>query len=379
MRHSSKAVAIALMLGMLAISGCSSSGSGSSSSNTVNVGVIVSLSGKSAPYGQSQKNGLTLAKDDINKANTIPGKKISLKFVDDQSDVHQSVSLIDQLINSDKVSTVIGPTSSTSDQTTGPIAQSTKVPVLYVSSSSTKGITSVGNYIWRCSLNDDQLVPQEVSAAQRKLGIRSAVLIYASDDASTTSAANAMKTAMASAGIHVLKTLTFASSDKDFSGQLTVAKGLHPDALFVSAVPEGGTGLLTQARSLGLSQPVIAGNGFNSPLIISGAGPAADGVFVGAAWSDQSSLPASTAFVQEYKARYGSKPDQFAAQAYAGAYIIANAAKIGGNSRSGILKGFKNTKDLPTVLGNFNFTQTRDADYSAVLLEVKGGSFTLAG
>jgi branched-chain amino acid transport system substrate-binding protein len=343
--------------------------------NTVKVGVVVSLTGGSAPFGTQQKLALELAQSDINAAGLLGGKKLEFDFQDDHSDVAQSTTIYSKLINTERVAAIIGPTSSTSAKTTSHIAQNSKVPVLLVSSSASKGITDVGSYIWRDSLTDLQLVPQAVSAAKKKFGLKRGVLLYASDDASTQSSAEAFEASMRSNGIDVVKKLSFTSTDKDFASQLTEAKNASPDALFVSAVPQGGVGLLKQARQMGMTLPVIGGNGFNSPQFISGAGSAADNVLVAAAWSAKSASPLSQKFVADFKTKNGKDPDQFGAQAYAGAFILANAVKSGGADREGILKGLGQVKNLDTVLGAFSFTDGRDGAYDAVPLEIQNGVY----
>ena len=64
---------------------------------------------------------------------------------------------------------------------------------------------------------------------------------------------------------------------------------------------------------------MMGGNGLNSTEMYKVAGPAADGVVVGAAWFIDGKYTGNLEFVKRFKAKYGTTPDQFAAQAYAGA------------------------------------------------------------
>jgi branched-chain amino acid transport system substrate-binding protein len=106
---------------------------------------------------------------------------------------------------------------------------------------------------------------------------------------------------------------------------------------------------------------------------------------VGAAWNINSDNELSKKFVAEYKKQYGADPDQFAAQAYAGFYIMADAirradlkdysAKSLKENRVKVRDALKATKDFPTVLGTFSFTDKRDANHPPVIQIVKGGKF----
>ena len=242
------------------------------------------------------------------------------------------------------------------------------------------GITELGNYIYRDSLTEAQVIPQTVKAVKDKAGIKTAALMYGNDDAFTTAGNDVFKQALQDAGIQITSEQTFAKGDKDFSPQLTVIKGTNPDALFVSALADEAANIVSQARRVGMDKtPIVGGNGFNSPALMKNAGDAAEGVIVGAAWNSTSSNPLSQKFMTNYKAKYQSDPDQFAAQAYAGVYILADALKKGGSTsdRNALRDGLGKVTALDTVLGNFSFTPDRDANHAAVVQIVKSGEFAV--
>ncbi len=342
---------------------------------TVKLGAAFSLTGAAAQYGVTQKNGAQLAVDDINSSGILPGVTLSLSVEDDASSKDTAINVFQQFINGDKVAAILGPTLSNSAQAADPVAQQAKVPVLGVSNTGT-GVTSIGDYIWRDSLAEADVVPQTVAASIKSLNYKTAAVMYANDDAFSKAGYDAFKTALDKNNIKIVDTETFSTNDKDFSAQLANVKSANPDAIIVSALIDPAVGISTQARKLGMKQPIIGGNGFNSPAFIKSAGDAAEGVIVGAAWNSASSNPLSQAFIKEYTAKYGSAPDQFAAQAYSGVYIVAQAIKLGGGAdREAIKAGFAKVKDFPTVLGTFNFTSDRDAQHNAIIQVVKSGQF----
>jgi branched-chain amino acid transport system substrate-binding protein len=105
----------------------------------------------------------------------------------------------------------------------------------------------------------------------------------------------------------------------------------------------------------------LGGNGFNSPRLVELAGRAANGAVSGAAWIMNAPTPGNRAFVKAYREQYGSDPDQFAAQAYAGVHLLATAIK---NARSrdprAIRDALARLRNVDTVLGKFSFEETRD-------------------
>ena len=172
-------------------------------------------------------------------------------------------------------------------------------------------------------------------------------------------------------------TLTFSKADTDFRALLTEAKNAEPDAIIVSGLIEAAIPLVTQARELGIEVPIVGGNGFNNPKLMSDAGEAAEGVVVGAAWNSASEGELNSAFLADYEEAYDSQPDQFAAQAYTGLMAIDAAVRANcSGERDDIKEGLAGIEDLETVLGTLSINDDRDAEHDAVVQVVEGGSFT---
>lgn len=339
----------------------------------VKVGTVFSLTGAAASYGATQKNGLQLAVDQLNAKG---GVKYDVKIEDDATDPKQGISIFEQMIG-DGVSVLIGPTLSNGAKQADPVAQEAKVPVLGVSNTAT-GITDIGDHVFRDSLTEEAVIPQTITEAKAKLGLKKVVVLYSNDDAFTESGYQAMAAALKKEGVQDIKTLTFSKADTDFRSLLTEAKAAQPDALVVSALIEAAVPLVTQARQLGIDVPIIGGNGFNSPKLMSDAGKAAENVIVGAAWNSASDNPENTAFMKAYKDKYNADPDQFAAQAFTGMIVIDHAVRAGcSGDRESIKEQLGKISDLKTPLGDFSINDSRDADHTAVVQIVKDGKFVV--
>ena len=348
----------------------------------VKIGFALSMTGGGASYGATQKKGAQLAVDEINAAAGPNGLKIMPVFEDDASVPQQGINVFQKLINADNVALIIGPTLSNTAQVTDRIAQKDGTPVLAISNTA-PGITEIGDYIFRDSLTESVVIPYTIKVAKEKFGLHKVAVFYGNDDAFTKGGYVAFKKALADAGLEVVTEQTFAKGDRDFSPQLTQIKSKNPDAIIVSALVEEASGIISQARQLGIpfSVPIIGGNGFNSPALIKNAGEAAEGVMMGAAWNATSSLPLNKKFVEDFTAKYGNAPDQFAAQAFAGVHIAYAAIEKAGTTtdHKAIRNAMTQIKDLDTVLGKFSFTPGRDAGSTPVVQVVKAGKFTILG
>ncbi len=366
-------LAVALMTGQLCTPVFAASGE-------AKIGFAFSMTGGAAAYGATQKKGAALAVEEINEASGPKGIKIVPIFEDDASVPQQGINVFKKFIHADKVSLIIGPTLSNTAQVTDRIAQQAGVPVLGISNTA-PGITAIGNYIFRDSLTESVVIPHTIQVAKEKFGLHKVAVLYGNDDAFTKGGYVAFKKALTDEGIAIVTEQTFAKGDRDFSAQLTEIKSKNPDAIIVSALVEEATGIVIQARQLGIpySVPIIGGNGFNSPALIKNAGSAAEGVMMGAAWNASSSLPLNKKFVEAFTAKYGNPPDQFAAQAYAGVFIAHKAIEMAGSTKNhkAIRNAMARIKDLDTVLGKFSFTPDRDAGCTPVVQIVKGGKFVV--
>ena len=339
------------------------------------IGAALSLTGPAASYGAQQRAGIQAALDEVNQGG---GAKLSVLIEDDASTKEQGITVFQKFINRDKVSAIIGPTLSNTASAADPLAQQAKVPVLGISNTAATGITDIGNYIWRDSLTEAQVIPGAFKKAQEKLQFKSAGVLYGNDDVFTKAGYDVMQKALADQGVKVVGTQTFAKPDRDYNAQLTALIAAKPDVLVVSALADNAASIVAQARQRGWTGPVLGGNGFNSPAFIKNAGAAAEGVMVGTSWNSLSQDPANQKFLAAMK-KAGVNPDQFSAQAYTGVIILAEAIRQSGGKtgREDIEAGLGKLKDLETPLGKFSFTPGRDAQHEPSVQQVKDGKFQI--
>src|ERR1700682_1660707 len=338
------------------------------------IGAALSLTGPAASYGAQQRAGIQAALDDVNQG----GAKLTALIEDDASTKEQGITVFQKLINLDKVSAIIGPTLSNTASAADPLAQQAQVPVLAVSNTAATGITDIGNYIWRDSLTEAQVIPGAYKKQKQKLDFKSAGVLYGNDDVFTKADYDVMQKALADQGVKVVGTQTFAKPDRDYNAQLTALIAAKPDVLVVSALADNAASIVAQARQRGWTGPILGGNGFNSPAFIKNAGAAAEGVMVGTSWDSLSQDPAHQKFLAAMK-KAGVNPDQFSAQAYTGVIILAEAIRQSGGKtgREDIEAGLGKLKDLETPLGKFSFTPGRDAQHEPSVQQVKDGKFQI--
>jgi branched-chain amino acid transport system substrate-binding protein len=356
----------------------------------IKLGAAEALSGPASQYGQSIKNGLQLAVDELNAAGGVKGNKISIQFEDEAGKKEQAIDVFKKLIFQDKVLMLFGPTLSNSAQAADPIAQAAKV-VVFGTSNTADGITSIGDHVFRNSVTEADVLPETLRVAIKQAKIGKVAVLYGNDDVFTKSGYDAFKKALENLKVPVTTTETFAKGDVDFKAQLTKIKANGADAIVLSALIAEGAPIMVQARQLGIDLPFIGGNGMNSVKIFDLAKGKSDNLWVGSPWALGNQTKENQHFVVAYTQKYKSAPDQFGAQAYDAMNIVATALgkiKLSGNLESD-RKALRDALPAVTHLGAtgpFKFRQAMgkdgkpagyDAQQAAIVSVTKGGKYSI--
>lgn len=346
----------------------------------VPIGLALSLTGDFSPYGIIQKNGLTMAINEMNNGSYFSGFKFIPYFMDDKSSPDTCMKIYRDMIFKNKALLIIGPTSSNSAFAADTVAQNGKVVVIGISNT-VPGITEMGDYVFRNSLPESAVIPNTVQVTYTKLGYSKVAIVYGDDDPYTIGAYNAFKASLESIpGLNIVSTGIIHKGDTVFTDQLNQAKAVNPDVIVLAALVNEASRLMVQARQLGIPYSVrfIGGNSFNTSKLWQQAGQAAQGSICGSAWIYFADNPGNAQFVASYSSLYGSKPDQFAAQAYASLYIVADAIlRTNSLNNETLRNSLANTKNLKTILGTFSFDANRNPAHTPIVQELDNGEFVL--
>jgi branched-chain amino acid transport system substrate-binding protein len=346
----------------------------------VTIGAIFGQSGNISVYGVPQTQAVQLAVAEINAAGYL-GEGVTLEVIyeDSAGTNEQAINAMTKLVEEDQVVAVLGPTLSSEAFSADPIAQENGVPVMGVSNTAS-GITDMGDFVFRDSLPESSVIPGTIAAATEALGLEAVAVLYGNDDDFTLSGYDVFVSALEENEVEILGEATFARGDVDFNAQLTQLISLEPNAIVVSALAAEATQIIVQARQLGYEGPIIGGNGLNSPAVLTNSGEASNGVIVGAAWNIASPEALSAVFTAAYEEAYGARPDQFTAQAYTGAWLMATAIRCADSTDSADVRdALAEITDFPSPLGLFSFDENRNPVHDPVVQIAQDGAFAVLG
>jgi branched-chain amino acid transport system substrate-binding protein len=132
--------------------------------------------------------------------------------------------------------------------------------------------------------------------------------------------------------------------------------------------------ILKEARQLGLNVPFIGCEAWDSPTLLQVAGSAANGCFYSNQFSADDPSSVVQDFVKLYQAKYGERPDNFAALGYDAARVVLDAIIRADSIEPGAVRdALAQTKDFPGVSGSITIDSKRNASKPVVILALKEG------
>lgn len=347
-----------------------------SSSEPIVIGQYASLTGATATFGSSTDNGVKMAIDEINAKGGVLGRQLKVVTEDDASDASQAATVVKKLIDQNQPAVILGEVASKRSLAGAPICQAAKIPM--VSPASTNpSVTKTGNYIFRACFIDPFQGKVGARFARQNLKAKTAAVLKDAKEDYSKGLAQFFTEEFVKSGGKIVADESYSGGDTNFRAQLTRIKGLNPDIIFVPGYYSEVPNIAIQARSLGITQPLMGGDGWDSAKLFEISKGALEGSYLSNHYSSDSKEPKVVKFVTDYKKLYNNEtPDVMAVLGYDTTYIIADAIKRAGSTdHDKIRDALAATKNFPAVTGNITIDKDRNAIKPAVVLQVKNNKY----
>lgn len=354
------------------IAGCKNTQSAGTDSSIL-IGEYGSMTGATATYGVSTDNGIQLATQDINAAGGVLGKPIKIELQDDAGQPAQANIAVQKLL-ADKVVAVLGEFASSNSLAAAPLCQNAKIPMV-TPGSTNPAVTQVGDYIFRTCFIDPFQGTVCAKFASDNLGAKTAAVFTDVKSDYSVGLAKYFIQEFSKTG-KIVDQESYSAGDSDFRSQLTRIKAAKPDIIFIPGYYTEVGNIAVQARSLGMEQPFLGGDGWDSPKLAEIGKDAIQGSYFSTHFSAQSKDPRVVQFVADYKKQFNTDPDGVSAVAYDGASILYDAIKRAGSTDPAKIRdALAATKDFPGVTGKITIDKDRNAVKPAVILQVQGKNY----
>lgn len=370
-------IALLLITALFTVFACERRGGGTSGgdSGPILVGYYGDLSGRTSSFGQSTKNGVEMAADEINKAGGINGRQIRVITEDDQGEPNKAATVVTKLINQDKVHALLGEVASSNSLAAAPKAQEAHIPMISPSSTN-PAVTQVGDYIFRVCFIDPFQGEVMAKFAANNLKAKRAAILYDFNSDYSRGLYEFFKRSFTNLGGQVVAEKSYTQGDRDFSGQLTAIRAANVDVIYVPGY-YGEVGVIAnQTKQLGIKAPLLGGDGWDAPQLWQLGGASLNGDYISNHYSVDDPSPAIRKFVADYQSRYNIQPDALAALGYDSMKVLADAISRAGTTDSAKLRdAIAQTKNFPGVTGQISIDADRNAVKPAVVLKLQDSKF----
>ena len=341
--------------------------------NEIRIGEYGSITGEQATFGKTTHEGVLLAVKEINAAGGVNGKTIKLFFEDNASDSQQTRNVVTSLITDKKVVALLGEVASGRSLIGGPIAQKYGIPMISPSSTNPE-VTKVGDKIFRvCFIDPDQGYAVAKFASENLKATKAAILFDQKEPYSTGLRDN-FRDAFKKMGGTITTEQAYSGGDADVSAVLVTIRDTKPDVIFVPGYYSDVPNIAIQARKLGLNQPLLGADGWETDNLPGKAEGKLEGCYYSNHYAPADKRPESVKFVDAFMKEYKREPSALAALGYDSAMLLFDAMKraksLGGKD---LAQALVETKDFKGATGTINFNANRDPVKPMVIIKIEGG------
>ncbi|MCR4676138.1 MAG: ABC transporter substrate-binding protein [Sphaerochaetaceae bacterium] len=367
-----KKLFVALLVLIVATSAVFAGGSGESSGKkVVKIGVYEPASGDNGAGGKQETLGVQYA-NSLTPTVTIGGEEyeVQLVIVDNESSNDKAVTAASELV-SKGVSLVLGSYGSGVSIAGGDTFANAQIPAIGITCTNPQ-VTLGNDWYYRICFLDPFQGTVLANYAKDTFGAKKAYALAKLGDDYSVGLCNYFKKAFEALGGEVIYE-TFPEGTSDFAAYVANAKNYGCDVFYSPVSIEAAALIIEQANTQGLKMPVLAGDTWDSNVVLAAAKGTNVEVSVTTFFVEGSTDPQVTSFVNGFKSYLASNPtaltnnggnDEIAAVTAMGfdAYYVALEAL----KKAGSTKGADIQKILPTVTykgvsGDIAFDQNGDA------------------
>ena len=323
---------------------------------TIKVGIILPITGSQASFGEIEKNSFEMALEEINAGGGINGKKLEFIFEDDTGKPEVARSAAEKLINKDKVILLGGGYGSSETFAIAGVAQQNGLPFL-VNTGSADKITEQGwNYVFRLNPPASEYFKGLESFLTEVVKPQTVAILYENSNFGSSQSESFGK-ACEKMGIKVVMSEGYEKGGVDFKPLLVNVKKNNPDLLYMISYLMDASLLMRQSMELQIAPKLFVGGGagFTLPEFPENAGKASEKVMSVTLWYQSLPYPGAMEYFDKYAKKHQKSTEYHGAEAYAAAYVIADALKRAKTLAPDDIRESLSATDMMTVFGPVKF------------------------
>jgi branched-chain amino acid transport system substrate-binding protein len=329
---------------------------------TIKIGGLFAVTGPASFLGEPEKKTLEMLVKEANDKGGINGIKLEAVIYDTTGDPTKAQQLATKLIKDDKVSVIIGPSTTGESMAIISLVEKEKIPLISCAAG-IKITDPAKHWVFKTPAND-HIAAEKILNYMTKQKQKTIALITVTDGFGS-SGREQIKALAKQKGFTVVADEVYGPKDTDMTAQLTKIRGIKPDAIICWGTNPGPAVITKNVKQLGLKVPVYMSHGVASKKFIELAGAdAAEGVMLPAGkLAVYDVLPKNDPQVKllkeydvAYKKAHGVEASTFGGYAYDAFLLVTSAIKKAGATSEQIRNGIEQTQKLVSISGVFNMT-----------------------
>ncbi|KEZ90799.1 ABC transporter substrate-binding protein [Lacrimispora celerecrescens] len=376
------AITLSACLSASMVAGCStgSSSSASGGAKVIKIGAFEPTTGENGGGGLQELLGMRYA-NKTHPTVKIGGEeyKVELVEVDNKSDKTEAVNAAQKLV-SEKVSVVLGSYGSGVSIAAGQIFADAKIPAIGASCTNPQ-VTQGNDFYFRvCFLDPFQGTVMANYANDH--GAKTAAVITQLGDDYSSGLGSFFKTAFSGLGGNIVSEEQFQTNQTDFKAILTNIKAQNPDIIFAPSSITTAPLIIKQARELGITATIAAGDTWENSTIIENAGTSAEGVVLSTFFDEaEPANEEAASFISGFKAYLKeNKQDEIipavSALGYDSYLCAIKAIETAGSADGSAIRDALKGVSIDGVTGSISFDENGDAKKDMAFIKtIENGKF----
>ena len=370
-RRNIAAAALAVCLTAGALVGC---GGRKTAEPVIRIGVIEPLTGANVAAGFQEMLGIRYA-NQVYPTVTIGGETYAVKLVeaDNKSDCAEAINAATKLA-SEPVSVVLGSYGSDLSIASGAVFAKNKIPAIGCSCTSPQ-VTEGNDFYFRVCFSDPLQGTAMANYAYQNNAKRAAVITQIGDGYSS-GLGGYFKEAFSGLGGQIVSEQQFQAGQTDFRAILNNINAQNPDIIFAPSSLTAAPLIIRQARELGITAVIAAGDTWENSAVVGEAGAAAEGVVLTAAFDE--SEPANdeaAAFIKGFREYLRTEKQDEAIPAVSAlgydAYLAAiKAIEAADSTDPAAIREALSSVVIEGATGTIAFNGTGDANKNLAFIKV---------
>ena len=346
--------------------------------NVIKVGVFEPQTGENGGGGLQEVYGIRYANEERPTV-TVGGTEYTIQLVeaDNKSDKTEAVTAAQKLV-SEGVVGVLGSYGSGVSIAAGEIFKEAQIPAIGCSCTNPQ-VTEGNDYYFRVCFLDPFQGTVMANFAKEEGAQKAAVITQLGDDYSSGLGAF-FKNSFTSFG-EVVAEEQFQTNQTDFKASLTNIKNANPDVIFAPSSIATAPLIIKQARELGITCPIMAGDTWENATIIENVGEYTQDIYLSTFFDEDGVDEAGAAFIagfKEYLTANGQSDiiPAVSALGYDAYNTLIDAIEAADSVETAAIRDAMTTIQTTGVTGAISFDENGDANKDMAFIKtVEDGGF----